>query len=109
MKKHYNLIFIIITLYAGAAVAASLGELSNNLMSPVSGLAKIIHTISYITGGAFIVGSVMQYKQHRENPQQVRLSKPLSWLFLGIILISIPFLTKMFSQSAQLVVGSLYQ
>lgn len=47
--------------------------------------------ILVLTGCALFVGSLVQYVQHRKNPASVRLSKPISLLIMGALLIGLSF------------------
>jgi intracellular multiplication protein IcmD len=96
-----RLMIVMLYCFAGTAAAASLGTVSENVMIPMTGLAKIVHTISYVSGACFLVGALLQYKQHRDNPQQVRIGTPIAWALLGTTLIAIPFLSMMYSEAGQ--------
>ncbi len=71
---------------------SSLGAISSDLMGPVAALTKVLFYISIVCGIGFFLGSLIQYKYHRENPQQVRLSTPLVLFLLAIVFIGLPFL-----------------
>jgi hypothetical protein len=58
--------------------------------------------MSLAIGIALLFGSIIQYKNYRNNPSQVPLSRPITLLIFGVILIVLPILTK-FSESALLV------
>jgi len=78
---------------------SSLGGLAQNILGPFSAMGKIMMAVCIVGGVGFILGSVVQYKAHRENPTQVRISTPLLLLILGIALVSLPFLGKYSSSS----------
>jgi len=84
---------LIISGFAVTAYAQqqTLGDLANRVMIPISGLEEVLYTICYIIGGAITVGSLVQFKLHRDNPSQVRLSTPLLLLILGLALVLIPW------------------
>ena len=80
-------------MYSSFAMAeVSLGGISTSLMGPMAVLTKVILFISMICGIGFFLGSLIQYKYHRENPQQVRLSTPIVLFLLSLILIGFPLL-----------------
>lgn len=82
------------------AGADSLGQVADNLMGPLAGLGRIVNAICFIAGVGFLLGGIVQYRYHRENPQQVRLGTPLVLLFLGICLIAIPAIA-MYSEAGK--------
>lgn len=80
--------------------ADSIGDWASALMGPMSGLGHIVNAICFVAGIGFMLGGLLQYKYHRENPQQVRISTPLMLLGLGITIIAIPIIA-MLSDSGQ--------
>jgi hypothetical protein len=88
--------------YQFAMAAASIGEMAQHLMGPAIGLAKVIYAICFVCGVGFVLGACIQYKYHRENPQQIRISTPIMLLAIGAALIALPFIAQ-FSASAQLI------
>ncbi len=108
MKKSALFIFLGILLIAGTAQAVTLGEMSAYLLRPTEGLAKVMHAISYIAGAALLMMAAVQYKAHRDNKQQVRLSTPVVFLFLGLVFVFLPFLSNL-SESSQFITRQLGQ
>lgn len=87
------IVAISLLLFAAMAMANdSLGQVSLSLMGPMGVLTKVILFISVICGVGFFLGSLIQYKYHRDNPQQVRLSTPIVLFLLSLILIGLPLL-----------------
>ena len=82
------LVGLLLCLISTQIAADSLGQVANNLMGPIQGLGRIVNAICFIAGVGFLLGGIVQYRYHRENPQQVRLSTPLVLLFLGICLVA---------------------
>jgi intracellular multiplication protein IcmD len=86
--------YLALTFYLLAAEAApSLGDVSQTALEPLSGIKKIMVAISVIAGIAFLMGAVIQYRDHRKNPIQVTISKPIVYFILGVIFIAIPYIT----------------
>ncbi len=94
-----RLIFFIFTLFFSEIVFAdiSLGQAADNILVPLGALNQIIYTICYILGTAMLGGSLIQYKAHRDNPSNVRLTQPIMLLIIGLILIGIPYLVQVSS------------
>jgi len=83
-------------------VPNSLGDLSDRLLIPMSLLTSALYNMSLAIGIALLFGALIQYKNYRNNPSQVPLSRPIILLVFGLILIALPILAK-FSESAHLV------
>ena len=77
-----------------AATAITLGQASNRMLEPVSVLTDVMYKICYVLGSTLILGSFIQYKAHRDNPSQVRLSQPIFLLIVGLVLIALPSLAQ---------------
>lgn len=84
------------------AFSDSLGDLSDKLMAPLSVLTSALYNMSLAIGVALLFGSLIQYKNYKNNPSQVPISRFFTLLIFGLILIALPILAK-FSASAALV------
>jgi Ca2+/H+ antiporter len=102
MKKIILFILLIASINAYALIPNSLGDLSDKLLLPMSLLTSALYNMSLAIGIALLFGSLIQYKNYRNNPSQVPLSRPITLLVFGVILVVLPILTK-FSESAHLV------
>jgi hypothetical protein len=102
MKKIIVWSFLGITLNVQALPADSLGDISDKLMLPMSVLASGVYNVSLGIGIALLFGTLIQYRNHRQNPGQVPISRPVTLLIFGLIFLSLPFLAKL-SESAFLV------
>lgn len=80
----------------------SLGDLSDKLLFPMSVLTAALYNISLAIGVALLFGAFIQYRNHRKNPGQVLLSRPVTLLVFGLILLVLPIVVKI-SESSQLV------
>lgn len=102
MKKNILYILLMASVNAYALVPGSLGDLSDKLLLPMSLLTGGLYNMSLAIGIALLFGSLIQYKNYRNNPSQVPLSRPITLLVFGVILVVLPILAK-FSESALLV------
>lgn len=102
MKKIISFILLIFSINANALVSDSLGDLSDKLLLPMSLLTSALYNMSLAIGIALLFGALIQYKNYRNNPSQVPLSRPITLLVFGLVLLILPILTK-FSESAFLV------
>lgn len=93
MKNFFlTLVLSILMITQGQADGMSLGDMANWAMGPVNGLGKIFGYICLIGGIGMILGSFLQYRAHRENPSQIRLSTPIFLMVVGLVLIVLPFI-----------------
>ena len=110
MKTYYRLTFIVtsfLTLLAipslSFAAADDIATIVGNLMDPMQGLAHMLNLASVICGAGFLMASALQYKNHRDNPQEVPLSRPITYLLLGLALVILPYFTMISSGASFLV------
>ncbi len=83
--------FIIIFCYFSPVVFADLADYANDINTIYHGLAYIIKVCLWVGGAGLILGGMIQYRAHRVNPSQVRLTKPVMLWITGIVFILIPF------------------
>jgi hypothetical protein len=96
MKRVQSLIPVAVLLaFAQNAVAQSISEISNNLLGPTVGMAKFMSGVSIVAGIGFLIGSLMQYSEHKKNPQQIRLTTPVLFFILGLLLVGLPYASKL--------------
>ena len=102
MKKIISFISLIFSINASDLLSDSLCDLSDKLLLPMSLLTSALYNMSLAIGIALLFGALIQYKNYRNNPSQVPLSRPITLLVFGLVLLILPILTK-FSESALLV------
>lgn len=81
----------------------SMGGIASNVLEPIGIFTNAVYSICYILGAAFIMGSVVRYREYRENPSQTPISRPIAILLFGIVLLSIPIIAKL--SEASTIVG----
>lgn len=57
--------------------------------------------IFLLTGCGMLMGSVVQYVQHRKNPANVRLSKPVTLVIMGLLLIGLAYIPLVISSGGE--------
>ncbi len=62
------------------------------VMEPLMLSLRVLDTICWIIGGAFIFGAVGRYIQHRNNPGQSPIGQSLFLGFLGVVLLLLPMI-----------------
>lgn len=111
MKRLVFILFLTFVSSTFAAVTGTVSESPNdiativgNLMGPMQGLAHMLNLASVICGTGFLLAAVLHYKKHRDNPQEVPLSRPVTYMILGLVLVILPYFT-MISQAASFIAG----
>ena len=79
---------------AAFAMAANLGEVALNWTEILEFFITMIGWACIFVGAGFLLASVKQYKDHRDNPQRVSLAKVLTYFILGFCLVVLPLLVK---------------
>lgn len=73
------------------------------LVTQVTGQANSIATLlnvaSYVAGVGFALAGVLQFKAHKESPQQVPLSKPIVLIIVAACLLFLPSIMNIAGQS----------
>lgn len=92
--KWVVLIFLMITSSISQATtnAVGLGDLANNMLSPISILRHVFTAISFVLGVYMVTNAIMKYLRFRQNPQESPISTVIFMAILGALLIFIPFL-----------------
>ena len=98
MKLKILQVFFLLILIPGIAFsipvvtggAMSLGQVSNQIASSFGNLTQFITAGSYIAGVGFFVGAIMSFNQHKDNPTQVTIGKPISLLAIAAALLFLP-------------------
>jgi intracellular multiplication protein IcmD len=85
------------------AAAQNLGQIAATVTTSFGQLAQLITAGAYIAGMGFALGSILKFKQHKDNPQQIPIGTPIALLFIAAALI---FLPTIFNIAGQTVFGS---
>ncbi len=74
--------------------ALEVSDLADTARGQLGAVADLISSGSYIIGAATGVMSLLKFKEHNENPQQNKISKPITLLAVSGGLLALPsFLT----------------
>lgn len=98
MKKVMLLVFLslgcfVVGTSAWAAVSG-IGSVAAQVTSQFANIARFITALSYIAGMAFVVGALVKFKAHKDNPTQIPIGTPIALLFIGAALIFAPTIFK---------------
>lgn len=94
MKRYITALMMSALIISTAYASTDLGFAAGNMHSVTSMIGGIMEVIMYVAGVAVFVSATMKYRLHRQNPQQVHISTPITELVLSIILILIPIVTR---------------
>ena len=84
-------------LLAGTTISAwaqgqTIGAVASSITSNLLQITKLITGIAYVGGVGMFLVAVFQFRQHKENPTQVPLSKPMMFLAIAAALVFLPSL-----------------
>lgn len=68
----------------------TLGTMASTMTSTFSNVGKLVTAASYIGGLASSITAILQFKQHKDNPQQTPIGKPIGLVFIGAALLFLP-------------------
>lgn len=83
----------------GDQSSLSIGSASANVMEPLSIFTNGLYNICYILGVGFILGSIIRFREYRQNPSQTPISRPIAILCFGLIFIAVPIIAKLSSSA----------
>jgi hypothetical protein len=82
-----------------APMGPSLGDMANAAMEPVTVFTKVMFSLCYVIGVTLIVGSFIQYKEHRANPVYMPINRPIIMCILGLALVAVPFIVRISAEN----------
>lgn len=95
LMKYLLPISILLCFFCSTALAGeaqSLATISGRVQSNVLSVVKLLIVLSYCAGVGFAMAGVLQFKAHKDNPQQTPLSKPMVYLAVAAFLLFLPSL-----------------
>lgn len=115
--SYKQLILLIVSigllLMAGSIYASNvtLGNMASSITDSFKSITKMVTGGCYIAGLAFSVTAILQFKQHKDNPTQVTIGKPIALVFVAAALLFMPSVLSvagytMFGSSGGTVAGS---
>jgi intracellular multiplication protein IcmD len=85
--------FTALACVTGAALASSsltLGGMASSITGSFTSLTKLVTAGAYIAGLAFAIGAVMTFKQHKDNPTNIPIGKPVALTLVAAALLFFP-------------------
>lgn len=83
-------LFFAFDTYTFAQSVPTIGDLALNLTNTFEAITRLITAVAYVSGAGLFLISIFQFRQHKENPTQIPLSKPMMFLALGSALLFFP-------------------
>lgn len=77
-------------LFTDIAVAEGIGGVADNVYGNFESLESLMKGVSYLGGVGFGIGAALKFKEHNENPQQVKISKPITAALVSAMLLALP-------------------
>lgn len=107
MRALFIAFILLGSMFSGMTYANStnmdLGTVADNVTNTFDSMAKLITAASYISGLGFAIGSILKFKAHKDNPQQITVGVPIALMFVAAALI---FLPSMFQVAGNTLFGS---
>jgi intracellular multiplication protein IcmD len=73
-----------------AIAEGDLTAMATTITTQANAVAKLLSVLSYVAGVGFAMAGILQLKAHKENPQQVPLSKPVVMIVVAACLLFLP-------------------
>lgn len=67
-----------------------IGAMANQINSSMTAIAELIGSVSYVAGLAFLMGALLKFKQHRDNPTQTPIGTPFTYFGISVCLVFLP-------------------
>lgn len=83
----------------GDGSAVGIGGVAAKVTTNLANIARLITAGSYVAGMAFVVGAIVKFKAHKDNPTQIPIGTPIALLFVGAALIFAPTVFKVSGQT----------
>jgi intracellular multiplication protein IcmD len=93
MKKIAMLVGVVGLPLLATAVFAEGGDIvsvATKVTTQATAIVKLLNVAAYVAGVGFALAGVLQFKAHKENPQQVPLSKPVVMIVVSACLLFLP-------------------
>lgn len=88
--KLISFLFLIITAHTIQAQGESIATVASKVTEQADAISKLLSITSYVAGVGFALAGILQFKTHKENPQQTPLSKPVVMIIVAACLLFLP-------------------
>ncbi|MBA0218806.1 hypothetical protein H4F33_13945 [Pectobacterium brasiliense] len=85
-----SMVLSVTVLFAQTAGAQTVSDVAERLTDQLTNISKLAVGVMFV--GGLVTGgmSALKFKEHNENPNQTKLSKPITYLLVSAALIGIP-------------------
>ena len=96
MKSKINLRFkttaVLMLAFLAVLLAAATDVIgvADTVTKQATAIAKLLSVTAYVAGVGFALAGILQFKTHKENPQQTPLSKPVVMIVVAACLLFLP-------------------
>jgi intracellular multiplication protein IcmD len=90
MFRLLTILLILAPVIVAAEQHQDVSTVATNVTTHVNAIANLLSISSYIAGVGFALSGILQFKTHKENPQQVPLSKPVMMIIIAAALLFLP-------------------
>lgn len=73
-----------------ADTSLTLGGMADSIIESFTSLTKLITAGSYIAGLGFSIGGIMKFKQHKDNPTNITIGQPITFILIAAALLFLP-------------------
>lgn len=73
-----------------ASGGGDITSIATTVTTQATAIAKLLSVTAYVAGVGFALAGVLQFKTHKENPQQTPLSKPVVMIVVAACLLFLP-------------------
>jgi intracellular multiplication protein IcmD len=90
MIKLLKITLLLIPTIVVADQHQTISTVATSITTQVNAIASLLSISAYIAGVGFALSGILQFKTHKENPQQVPLSKPVVMIIIAAALLFLP-------------------
>lgn len=83
----------------GGGGTSDIAGLTSTITTQATAVAKLMNIAAYVAGVGFALAGVLQFKAHKDNPQQTPLSKPIVLIIVAACLLFLPSVMDIAGQS----------
>ena len=83
-------LFFVSPLLFASGSPTNVSELASSLKTQFNAVTMLISVGSYVAGVGFALAGILQFKAHKDNPQQIPLSKPIVLIAVASCLLFLP-------------------
>lgn len=81
---------VTLLLLSTSVFAADIASVATTATTEMNAIAKLLSVASYVAGVGFALAGILQFKAHKESPQQTPLSKPVVMIVVAACLLFLP-------------------